>query len=1421
MASLSSPPPHLAHCTPYCTSDPVLGHVLVFFNPHSSSSPASVSRIEAHMLTCAGLQSYSKLTLSPSSPLYAAVNHLPPQKQNQEVYRGLAIAVLKYFSELPKTVKETILKSKKNNVLPSGEAQAVAFDEMHAGDLAARLKELELESLLGDLNSALAERFLTWLDVDLVLRSPANVESDAVPEAAEKLLELFGVPTHLPFTKLKRAQSRPASARPRPLKDSAEGIERELEQLRITEASYVGKLQDLLVNLVRPLRSRASQRKGDGGFPNGRDLEALFPPSLDRILELNMAFLQEVEKGGLPDVADCCLRRFPDFKESYEEYIQASSEFPQLLAKFARDRHSSFSKRIQLAGEQKLRSMIIEPVQRLPRYTLLIDSIIGLLAFDDPSLPKLVDAREIITEICSLQSSDKDERSKTTKRLQSIVVSWPPSLRLPGRLITAFDFLDVLPPFNDKTSEAIPSTILLFPDRLLILRRPKYTSMQARAIMAEVDKPGGGGGMSNYGSGTKREGLGCDLQFAGWADLADVKFAESDKGDVIWMTLARDLRDSWDVRAGGMGIRRLRLLNAYEGRATKLTEDIVKARLEGRVLNGRKGLVGLREAKVEGLGLWACAWGNEDRYATEGKKGSVVVYIDNGGGGPESPGKTGRELAADVGKGGVDIAVNVEAIMGSKLRVEFRSWNEYSSTDTVSREEFLAVFTKRLSSIVRLHSLPQHPPLTAALMSANRKLLRSLGVPFDGESRFSKLRPPSPVKLLSSVFGSSNSNSPGTPGSPSKSRQLMDRTQSQILPPKMLDRSSAMLQKRSTVLGIMGDWNGEPGEGDLEISLQSITMPSESPLKRLEETLEAFVKALKKLSSAEHSDLMPLRNMQDVDDAAVEGFLGMMLTDPKAARGERRMGVDIVFDAFRRFLRREWKDGMGSVIDGKGLAELRSKSDTLYPGDFEDFFKIFVLDWAPQNKRAFKTLILLLKSMQNRVENPDDKGLLTKAFTELLVEDEDPLEFMPLVDRLVEEADNLFSEPLVINNGEFTLPNGNAVLRRNKSIHAASNYSTASLRKRFGLTHTSSARDPIRGEHHGDSAKSGSVWRTLSKNSRREESQKGHISRSKSTDYDARTYHFPKRPTSQDRPTAFSTFTPLPPSPSSPMRPLSAASGPTHLTGGKPLPPEPAVRKKRRSSLSDLTTHRDYQQILPARASPDLEKTTTPTKSGISGLKDMENYRAAESPSPSQLPKPVGGGAPGRRMSKDRSEIPVRKSLGMSGSPGPQRLKMQSTQKLRERLQNEKQAITMVDQSLQCEIDKIGEELSLATRVSSRGVKELTTRLEQVEARLPQINELNGKYETLKKSSDTVLAKKDRELEVLDKDFNDCLNENDVMFEKFNEELVKISSGLKAGRDVELLKILQEVRAEQAKLKRENMKLRRENNSLRAQLGDN
>lgn len=78
------------------------------------------------------------------------------------------------------------------------------------------------------------------------------------------------------------------------------------------------------------------------------------------------------------------------------------------------------------------------------------------------------------------------------------------------------------------------------------------------------------------------------------------------------------------------------------------------------------------------------------------------------------------------------------------------------------------------------------------------------------------------------------------------------------------------------------------------------------------------------------------------------------------------------------------------------------------------------MDWTPQNKRAFRTIIFLLKDMMDKVDAEDDKGMLTKIFTELIVGDEmNALEYMGLVDLLVEEMDTLFNgsypHPLLIN----------------------------------------------------------------------------------------------------------------------------------------------------------------------------------------------------------------------------------------------------------------------------------------------------------------------------------------------------------------------------------------------------------------------
>ena len=193
-------------------------------------------------------------------------------------------------------------------------------------------------------------------------------------------------------------------------------------------------------------------------------------------------------------------------------------------------------------------------------------------------------------------------------------------------------------------------------------------------------------------------------------------------------------------------------------------------------------------------------------------------------------------------------------------------------------------------------------------------------------------------------------------------------------------------------------------------------------------------------------------------------------------------------------------------------------------------------------------------------------------------------------------------------------------LKRTRSTNTGSLSSNASsIRKRFGFG-TSLSRENSRSEAE---TKIGSVWRTLSKNTRGfgdADSQppslsKSFLSRSRSTDTDNRLTSLP-RPVSQDRS----------PSPSSSLkeeksyRPGSAHNTLSKMTTiGEGPPPIASIppRRKRRSSLSDLVNG----------ASPGQTYISSPAQ--LRSINSPENINqktrnAVRTPSPTKLPAPPG-----------------------------------------------------------------------------------------------------------------------------------------------------------------------------------------------------
>ena len=166
---------------------------------------------------------------------------------------------------------------------------------------------------------------------------------------------------------------------------------------------------------------------------------------------------------------------------------------------------------------------------------------------------------------------------------------------------------------------------------------------------------------------------------------------------------------------------------------------------------------------------------------------------------------------------------------------------------------------------------------------------------------------------------------------------------------------------------------------------------------------------------------------------------------------------------------------------------------------------------------------------------------------------------------------------------------------------------TSSLRKRFGFHNIN--RDNSRLETE---SKVGSVWRTLSKTARgtvangegTTPSKVSSLGRSKSTDVNHRMPP-PLRPTSQDRPHVLGGFTPEP-TPRPQYTPDRHGVDIDRTT--------PVIRKKRRSSLSDLKSLQDSPA--PLSFSPSPRRTPD-------GRQQKINY-SPKTPSPVKLmPRPL------------------------------------------------------------------------------------------------------------------------------------------------------------------------------------------------------
>ena len=663
-------------------------------------------------------------------------------------------------------------------------------------------------------------------------------------------------------------------------------------------------------------------------------------------------------------------------------------------------------------------------------------------------------------------------------------------------------------------------------------------------------------------------------------------------------------------------------------------------------------------------------------------------------------------------------------------------------------------------------------------MSYNQTILEAVPVRKQQETTRSRsFGPLSPVKMISNFL----STQPSTPSKYRHNLSLM-----KTLPP--MPSPTPAKHKAAT------DNTVEGNSLNNKVTVVGLTSEAfKSPLALLEDTFVAYIVAIRSRSGNVVGKV--LRGRAAADELAVNELYNTLLEDPSRLQAPAEASVDILFAAFEKFLKRAWRERMGPLLSAHVLESLQSSFDAGKPVMFSQQFKHSLEDMSPQNRRAFSTTINLLSELLDASGNDGDRGALIASFAEALVLEGNPHDYIMLLDRLVDDYDNLFEDFSTGLSGGYVMP-GTGSLKSTRSMNNGSiNSNTSSLRRKFGFGTLS--RENSKNESE---SKVASIWRTLSKNARSpgdNHSQppslsKASLVRSRSTDSDGRVLP-PSRPVSRDLPITSSSSDEPRPRPGSSHLNMSMLSSIGENTPTK-LPILP--KKKRRSSLSDLKSIQDPLSSpawapLQLRKATDnqigIEKAPTPLKTQ-SPVKQIPNCRIdRQSPQPSGLPSrldspqhkddstlrenssPKGSSpsmyyTPNSKAAVDHrseevmitSHSPQKRQTSRTGIPAPrsglsertwppngsnspsrkaskspQKLRLQSPQKLRQRLSQEQKALATTEGSLQAEIAKIGEEMAVYKLQRSPTKPRSTVPTSRSTASTPSLDSLTSQLESL------------------------------------------------------------------------------------------
>lgn len=762
----------------------------------------------------------------------------------------------------------------------------------------------------------------------------------------------------------------------------------------------------------------------------------------------------------------------------------------------------------------------------------------------------------------------------------------------------------------------------------------------------------------------------------------------------------------------------------------------------------------------------------------------------------------------------------------------------------------------------------RNPALTAYLLQHHNQILNSLSVATDRPERgTARIRNKSPSKLLSSLFGNislkdhtTSKESPVATPILHNVPRLPPHQRSQSLHTR--DAAAKDNETPSKVALVADDTNHVKGDS----------------FASLEHTLMCYLLALKARKGNIVGSVVARRAM--ADEAAVNQLYNALLEDSDGQERAANSSVDLIFAAFERFIQVAWRERLGPVIPAPMLSVLQSKIGIMNAFAYDEFEEQELANLAPQNRRALSAIVATLADLLEGTRNDGDRGALTAAIAEIVVCDADPHNFITLFDRFVENHESLSDRPN--SSGMLSVPGSASSTLTGTTKNGSISSKASSLSKRLGF---------------------GSLRRANSNRSQKAlppdpPLEKPLLARAHSQDLESQLASL-RRPASRDKPNVAGSSHSSRPGTGRSDEEFGQPSG-----NISPIKRSGATRKKRRSSLSDLTTLQtpitgaspfwtnsaskkvddlfqgSSNQVTPSRqgffgctplksasvrySSPTRNENTPPLPHRSRTLKEHSPSREPESSSEKLGPPPRLAEAftplkenesPFRRLPSRREPLSERVASGNTPSPlnlSPKKSSIyaepvssptkksrpQTVSQLSERVETQQSSINATSTTLQEELVKIGQELAglsageginrWPSNLNSRSASgtdanlltNLTTRMRALETRVTHLtSNLSSNTTALSSDITTSLAAADRKAKELDKQLNTANAENDVLYSRMNEELMKVFEQVRKGDGMEEMRMqLKERNEESEKWKKEVMKLRRDNAALKGSL---